>query len=66
MLELKYYSVQKVHNLKDFFLVYYVIINDIYHKIIPNHIHFSRNYLESKLLNSKIITIAIVGKIHSI
>ena len=35
MLELKYYSVQEIQNLKDFFLVSYVIIDDIYHKIIP-------------------------------
>ena len=66
MLELKYYSVQEIQNLKDFFLVSYVIIDDIYHKIIPDHIRFRRNYSESKLSDSEIITLAIVGEIHSI
>ena len=66
MLELKYYSVQEIQNLKDFFLVAYVIINHIYYKIIPDHIRFRHNYSESKLSDSPIITIAIVGEIHSI
>lgn len=66
MLEFKYYSVQEIQNLKDFFLVSYVIIDDIYHKIIPDHIRFRRNYSESKLSDSEIITIAIVGEIHGI
>lgn len=66
MLELKYYSVHEIENLKDFFLVSYVIIDDIYHKIIPDHIRFRRNYTESKLSDSEIITLAIVGEIHGI
>lgn len=66
MLELKYYSVHEIENLKDFFLVSYVIIDDIYHKIIPDSIRFRRNYTESKLSDSEIITLAIVGEIHSI
>ena len=49
MLELKYYSVQRIENLKDFFLVSYVIIDDIYHQIIPDSIRFRRNYSKSKL-----------------
>ena len=66
MLELKYYSAQEIANLKDFFLVSYVIIDDIYHRIIPDHIRFRRNYTEAKLSDSEIITLAIVGKIHGI
>lgn len=66
MLELKYYSVHEIENLKDFFLVSYVIIDDIYHKIIPDNIRFRRNYTESKLFDSEIITFAIVGEIHGI
>ena len=66
MLELKYYSVHKIKNLKNFFLVPYVIINDIYHKIIPDSIRFRRNYTESKLFDSEIITLTIVGEIHGI
>lgn len=66
MLELKYYSVHEIENLKDFFLVSYVIIDDIYHKIIPDRIRFRRNYTESKLSDSEIITLAIVGEIHGI
>lgn len=66
MLELKYYSVHEIENLKDFFLVSYVIIDDIYHKIIPDSIRFRRNYTESKLSDSELITLAIVGEIHSI
>lgn len=38
MLELKYYSVHKIENLKDFFLVSCVIIDDIYHKIYGAHL----------------------------
>ncbi len=53
MLEFKYYSVQEIENLKDFFLVSYVIIDDIYHKIIPDSICFRRNYFESKLTDSQ-------------
>ena len=64
MLELNYYSVQEIQNLKDFFLVSYVVIDDIYHRIIPDTIRFRRNYSKSKLSDSEIITIAIVGEIH--
>ena len=64
MLELKYYSVHKIEDLKDFFLVCYVIIDDIYQQIIPDHIKFRRNYTEAKLSDSEIITLAIVGEIH--
>lgn len=66
MLELKYYSVHKIENLKDFFLVSYVIIDDIYQKTIPDNIRFRRNHTKSKLSDSEIITLAIVGEIHGI
>lgn len=64
MLELKDYSVQEIENLKDFFLVSYVIIDDIYQRIIPNQVRYRRNYDCSKLSDSEIITLAIVGEIH--
>lgn len=66
MLELNHYSVQEVENLKDFFLVCYVIIDDIYHQVIPDHIRFRRNYASSKLSDSEVITLAIVGEVHGI
>lgn len=66
MLELKYYSVHEIENLKDFFLVSYVIIDDIYHEIIPEAIKFRRNYNTSNLTDSELITIAIVGETHGI
>lgn len=66
MLELNTYSVHEIKNLKDFFLVSYVIIDDIYNEIIPDSIRFRRNYTQSKLSDSEIITIAMVGELHSI
>ena len=66
MFELKYYSIHKIENLKDFFLVCYVIIDDIYYRIIPDNITFRRNYSEAKLSDSDIITLTLVGKIHDI
>ena len=53
MLELKKYYAHKIENLKDFFLVCYVIIDDIYKRIIPEEIKFRRNYT---LQNIVIIT----------
>lgn len=66
MLELNCYSVQEIENLKDFFLVCYVIVDDIYNQIIPDDIRFRRNYSRSKLSDSEIITLAIVGEVHGI
>ena len=64
MLELNKYYAHKIENLKDFFLVCYVIIDDIYKRIIPEEIKFRRNYTQAKLSDSEIITLAIVGEIH--
>ena len=66
MLELKEYYAHKIENLKDFFLVCYVIIDDIYKRIVPDDIKFRRNYIQAKLSDSEIITLAIVGEIHGI
>jgi IS5 family transposase len=66
MLELNHYSVHEIENLKDFFLVSYVIIDDIYKEIIPKNIRFRRNYNCSKLSDSEIITLAVVGELHGI
>ena len=64
MLELNHYSVQDIENLKDFFLVSYIIIDDLYHQVIPDHLRFRHNYACSKLSDSEVITLAIVGEIH--
>lgn len=66
MLELNTYSVQEIENLKDFFLVCYVIVDDLYHQVIPDHIRFRRNHATSKLSDSEVITLAIVGEVHGI
>lgn len=38
MLEYKNYSIKEIENLKDFVIVTYVIIDDIYQKVTPIHI----------------------------
>lgn len=62
MLEFTYYNTEKIDNLKDFFTVAFVLIDDIYNEIIPNSIKNRRNILESKLSDTEIITISIVGE----
>lgn len=66
MLELNQYSIHESLNLSDFFLVTYVIIDDIYHQITPDEIRFRHNYTQAKLSDSKIITLAIVGETQGI
>ena len=62
MLEFTYYNTEKIDNLKDFFTVAFVLIDDVYNEIIPSYIKSRRNILESKLSDSEIITISIVGE----
>lgn len=62
MLEFTYYNTEKIDNLKDFFTVAFVLIDDVYNEIIPNSIKNRRNILESKLSDTEIITISIVGE----
>lgn len=66
MLEFTRYSIQKVDDLKDFFTICYTIIDDIYKEIIPCEIQNRRNVLESKLSDSEIITISLVGETATI
>ena len=66
MLELNHYSIHENLNLSDFFLVTYVMIDDIYHQIVPNEIRFRRNYTQAKLSDSEVITLAIVGELQGI
>ena len=62
MLEFTYYNTEKIDNLKDFFTVAFVLIDDVYNEIIPNSIKHRRNISDSKLSDSEIITISIVGE----
>ena len=62
MLEFTYYNTENIDNLKDFFTVSFVLIDDVYNEIIPNSIKNRRNISESKLSDSEIITISLVGE----
>ena len=66
MLEFTYYNTEKIDNLKDFFTVAFVLIDDIYNEIIPDSIKNRRNTSECKLSDSEIITISIVGETATI
>lgn len=66
MPELYKYSIKEIENLKDFFLVTYVIIDDLYQEITPEYIKFRKNAEYSILSDSEIITISIVGELLSI
>lgn len=62
MLQLNRYYFHEELSLSDFFLVTYVIIDDLYHQVIPDEIRFRRNYNQAKLSDSEIITLALVGE----
>lgn len=66
MLELNRYYIHEELSLSDFFLVTYVIIDDLYHQVIPDEIRFRRNYNQAKLSDSEIITLALVGEMQGI
>ena len=61
MLELNNYYIQEQKNLTDLFTNVFVIIDDIYNEIIPMSISNRRNINDSKLSDSEIITISIIG-----
>mgnify|MGYP001218780365 FL=1 len=63
MLELNKYSTNKIEDLKDFFTVAFVIIDDIYNEIAPTYIRKRRNIKDAILCDSEIITIRIVGEL---
>ena len=66
MLELNNYYIQEVENLTDLFTTIFVIIDDIYNEIIPMSIKNRRNIKDSKLSDSEIIAISIVGELLTI
>ena len=66
MLELNNYYIQKVENLTDLFTIIFTIVDDIYNDIIPISIRNRRNIKDSKLSDSEIITISIVGELLTI
>ena len=66
MLELNNYYIQEIENLTDLFTIIYTIIDDVYKDIIPISIRNRRNIKESKLSDSEIITISIVGELLTI
>ncbi len=43
MLKINNYSITEIENLKDFFIVSFVIIDDIYQEIIPNNMRNRKN-----------------------
>ena len=66
MSELYKYSIKGIENLKDFFLVTYVMIDDLYQEITPEYIKSRKNAEYSILSDSEIITISIIGELLSI
>jgi hypothetical protein len=66
MLELNNYSIQNIENLTDLFTTVFVIIGDIYNETTPISIKNRRNIKDSKLSDSEIITISIVGELLTI
>ena len=66
MLELNNYYIKKVENLTDLFTITFTIIDYIYNEIIPDSIKNRRNIGESKLSDSEIISISIVGELLGI
>lgn len=63
MLELYKYSIKEIEYLKDFFLVTYVVIDDLYQEITPEYIKTRKNANYSILSDSEIITISIVSEL---
>src|SRR5699024_3473663 len=66
MLEFNNYYIPKLENLTDLYTIIYTIIDDIYNNIIPINIRNRRNINDSKLSDSEIITISIIGELLTI
>ena len=66
MLKHNNYYIQEVKNLTDLFTIIFTIVDDIYNDIIPISIRNRRNIKDSKLSDSEIITISIVGELLTI
>jgi len=58
--------ISNLYDLKDFVIAVYVIIDDIYKRITPANIRNRRNINDSKMSDSEIITIGIVGELLTI
>jgi len=66
MLELNNYYNTSIDNLKDFIIVSFVIIDDIYQKVTPAYIKNRKNIDSAILSDSEIITISLVGELLTI
>ena len=62
MLEFTYYNTEKINDLKDLFTIIFVLVGDVYNEIITSNIKNRRNISDSKLSDSEIISISIVGE----
>lgn len=60
------YSIKEIGNLKDFFIIVYTIIDDIYKRVAPTYIQNRRNSSNSVMSDSEIITIRLVGELFTI
>lgn len=58
--------ISNINDLKDFIITVYVIIDDIYQRVSPASIRNRRNIGDSKMSDSEIITISIVGELLTI
>ena len=66
MLEFNNYYIQEQENLTDLFTNIFVIIDDMYNEIITITVSNRHNIKDSKLSDSEIITISIVGELLTI
>jgi hypothetical protein len=66
MLELNKYYIQKIENLTDLFTTIFVIVDDIYNEVTPIAIRDRCNIKDSKLSDSEIISVSIVGELLTI
>jgi len=66
LLELNKYYIQKIENSTDLFTTIFVIIDDIYNEVTPIAIRDRRNIKDSKLSDSEIISVSIVGELLTI
>lgn len=66
MLKFQDYHNTIVETLEDFFLLVYVITDDLYQQYAPKHISQRRNHQMAKLTDSEIITLSICGEILGI
>jgi len=66
MLELNKYYIQEIENLTDLFTTIFVIVDDIYNEVTPIAIRDRRNIKDSKLSDSEIISVSIVGELLTI